>query len=73
MKKYLRIMLKGETAVWFDVPVPDGTDMQNFSALLQSTGYVVFDRVWVPREEIRYMAILEIGNGASVTTLRPVS
>lgn len=73
MKKYLRIMLKGETAVWFDVPVPENVNMETFSALLQSTGYVVFDKVWVPREEIKYMAIIEVPNGGTVTQLRPVS
>jgi hypothetical protein len=73
VKKYLRIMLKGEMAVWFDVPVPDNAEMQAFSAVLQSMGYIVFDKVWVPREEIKYMALVEVPSNGSVAQLRPVS
>jgi hypothetical protein len=73
MKKYLRIMLKGDTAVWFDVPMPDTMTMGGVFAQLQSMGFVCFDAVWVPREEIKYLAILEVPNGGTVTQLRPVS
>ena len=73
-QKYLRITLKGAPVTWFDVPVPENANMGGFSAALQSAGYLVFDRAWIPREEIKHMSIIEVnGTGTVHEFPRPVA
>lgn len=73
MKRYLRIMLKGDRASWFDVPIGEES-IHTYSVALQAQGYLEFDKIWVPYDSILHMGIIEIANGgATITPLKPVS
>ena len=63
MKKYLRVILKSDRALWYDIPMPDDVMMLNVVAQLQMCGYVITDKVFVPYDQIAHMCLIEIENG----------
>ena len=71
MKKFVRIVLKGQPRIWFDMELKNGLTFNNFIALVRAGGYVMNENVYILHDDIAYIGVVELTMQESTSTAQP--
>ena len=66
MKKFVRVVLKGQPRIWFDMELKNGLTFSSFIALVRAGGYAMNDNVYILHDDMAYIVELTLPEGTSI-------